>query len=148
MSASLNITVLAPSDLQTIDIQDAQAGVRPSHARIALARKVMDAGPCFAVRSVASGQIVMCAGLIRNHKHYGTLWSLLSPRAGLYMVALTRKVQMFVARRDERRIDTLVHAAHEEGIRWAQLLGFELEGQMPGAAEDGGALLMFVKRNN
>lgn len=58
------------------------------------------------------------------------VWGLLADRIGHKMVTITRSGRRFMENLPHRRIEMTVTAGHEEGFRWAKLLGFQCEGLM------------------
>ena len=55
-------------------------------------------------------------------------WAVLSERALEHPVRLTREILRQLDRLPHRRIQILVYETHGKALRWARVLGFEVEG--------------------
>lgn len=97
--------------------------------RIEFAMEYAAAGPAYAV--IASCGVIALGGTAQVWPGRGIAWSLVSDSAGPYMVALTRAVRRVLDASGCKRLEMCVDAEHPAAIRWAELLGFELETPKP-----------------
>jgi hypothetical protein len=73
------------------------------------------------------GELVFCAGTIRQWPQRHVAWALLHPTLSKrHMLWITREVQKNLAR-VQGRIEMTVRADFPSGQRWAEMLGFEVE---------------------
>ena len=71
------------------------------------------------------------AGVIDMGFGRGQAWSLFSKNAGKHMVRITRAVKDYLNSVDYNRIEMHVEKDFDEARRWAKMLGFEYESEMP-----------------
>lgn len=77
--------------------------------------------------------ILICGGIIPKHSpRHGECWALLDTQAGRHMFSLTKAVARFINMQRWMRLEAAVEAKFAPGCRWVELLGFTLEGPMPG----------------
>jgi len=91
------------------------------------AKFLRPAGP--AVTAFHVDHIVMCGGIIES-LGIGTAWAVLASDAGRHMLWLHRATERFLEMQHLRRIEATVEKGFSAGCRWAELLGFRLEGEM------------------
>ena len=141
----MRVRPMQPDDALGIAIQPAQSRDWPEGEALAshMAR-IRAAGSAFTVRA-DDGEPLLCAGLIRNHGDWASAWALVSAHAGPAMVTLTRMIARHFNGSGYRRIDTMVRADFEAGIRWARALGFRQEGIMAQCGADGCDLLLMAR---
>lgn len=72
------------------------------------------------------GHVVALGGLVEQWEGRATAWALLAADAP--MLGLTRIARRTLADVGFRRVDCWVEVDFEQGHRWAELLGFRLEG--------------------
>lgn len=125
----INVEPFHPDDFGAMTVQAAQRQLCGSAAdRVALGQQYALMGPCFTIRDGAGGPVLFCGGAGVTHPGYATLWSAFDQDAGRHLRAIDRCTRRFLNTLPHVRIDTIVRADHEEGHRWMQMLGFELEG--------------------
>lgn len=73
---------------------------------------------------------VVCGGLIDQGEGRATAWTLLTDEALLHIRPLHREVRKVLDAAPYRRIETTVAVGHHAGRRWAEMLGFDEEGEM------------------
>ena len=76
---------------------------------------------------LVDGKVMACAGLHVYWPGRAEAWAYVSKEAGPHMVAITRAVKAFLKLHDDKRIEAVVDLEFADGLRWIQLLGFELE---------------------
>lgn len=113
-----------PSHLRGIKVQPAQ------EEEFSIQSEAISAMYGAAWTALDGNRVMACAGImpIWNGRHY--LWGLLSADAGVHMVGLTRAA-LRELRRIKGRVEMYVDEGFEPGMRWAEMLGFELETPQP-----------------
>lgn len=130
-----------PRHLDLMEIQDAQRGTFP-HGDQSYGLSLMKAGPCWSV--VVDGHIVACGGLCVQWEGRAVVWAILSKGAPL--VPVTRAVLRVIQSRGiPRRLECFVDVSFPQGIRWAEMLGFQREGLMRAFSPDGRDHLLFAR---
>ena len=100
------------------------------------ARLLAPAGPCFTV--FHGERVTMCAGVaIAPGFSMGIVWAVISDSAAAHMLALHRGTLRFFETQRLRRLEATIEKGFKPGCRWAELLGFKYEGEMPGYGIDG-----------
>lgn len=96
--------------------------------------------------AVVDGVPVACAGLVEQWEGRALAWALLSDNIGpSRFVRVTRAVRRFLDMADYRRIEMQVDADHAQAIRWAEMLGFEVESKKRAFLPDGRDAFEFVR---
>lgn len=75
----------------------------------------------------ADGEEVICCGGIVEHQGVWVLWSAVSAEVGTRLISLTRIAKRYLAL-NSMRIETGVRIGFSPGCRWAELLGFKVDG--------------------
>jgi len=75
-------------------------------------------------------RIILCGGIIEKSKTHGECWALLAEGAGRHMTWLHYATKRFIDMRRWQRLEAAVQKGFSAGCRWAELLGFEFEGEM------------------
>ncbi|CAB4126151.1 hypothetical protein UFOVP68_13 [uncultured Caudovirales phage] len=88
----------------------------------------IDTGLAFAV--IDGNEILALGGAQDLWPGRAVAWGLLCSGIGATMVPITRAVRRFLDTSPIRRIEAEVAVDHEEGRRWAEMLGFKREGTM------------------
>lgn len=80
---------------------------------------------------VMNNDIVACAGIfpLSNKRYVG--WALMTDKTSKYMLQLTREIKDFLELFKGERIEIVVRHDFNAGLRWAGLLGFNLETPKP-----------------
>lgn len=78
----------------------------------------------FAISAWVGSKCVGAAGIIPMHDHCALAWSMLGADAGPYLLQITRKVRNALDITPYKRVEMRVVYKHEEGHRWAKILGF------------------------
>jgi hypothetical protein len=73
------------------------------------------------------GEILACAGVSELYRNVGEAWSILGMRASRHMLAIHRFAAGILEMAPQARVSTFVKCDFDEGHRWIQMLGFELE---------------------
>lgn len=126
-----------PQDLAAIDLQPGQRAELASIPDLGVhGETVYQHGPAFTGLS-ADGRVLGCAGLMINQPHWATAWAMLGEIGPHELLAATRAALAVLEVSSCRRIDAMVRADFEPGLRWAERLGFKMEGLMEAWAADG-----------
>lgn len=92
---------------------------------------------------------VACIGCTVMWAGVGTAWAFLSPAALCHWRLIHGSVRMFLSQAfssgEFRRIQTSVRADHEAGRRWAEHLGFVIEGPEYAYCPDGADAIRYVR---
>jgi hypothetical protein len=82
--------------------------------------------PCYTVMS-DDGRVLGVGGYIEAWRNRGTVWSYLADHVGREFLTCHYAAQAFIDSLECKRLEMVVHVEHDEGHRWAKLLGFECE---------------------
>lgn len=130
-----------PSHLDGLEAQEAQRGTFPA-GDPAYALSLIKAGPCWSV--FVGGRVVACGGLCAQWEGRAVAWAIISEGAPL--VAVTRSaIHVLGLPGIPRRVECFVDVSFQEGIRWAEMLGFQREGLMRAFSPDGRDHLLFAR---
>lgn len=129
--------------VQAINLQMAQrrfdSAFKPEYARALQA-----AGNAYT--AIDGDEPVACCGLVEQWEGRALAWALLAENIGPgRFVRVTRAVRRFLDMADYRRIEMQVDAEHAQAIRWAQMLGFEVEAMLRAFLPDGRDAFQFVR---
>jgi hypothetical protein len=102
----------------------------------------------FAFTGFRDGKAIGCAGLVEMWPGRDCAWSLLSNCGPNAFIHIHRTVVRFLGARKTRRTEMSVDVDHEEGQRWAELLGFEKEGYMKAYSPDGRDAYLYARIRN
>jgi hypothetical protein len=87
---------------------------------------------------LADGVPIACAGVQEAWSNRGIAWALITVDAGKHMCALTRAVKTYL---DDfakwKRVEAYVDTRFPQGLRWIDILGFNIEGVMSNFTPDG-----------
>lgn len=97
--------------------------------------------------AIVNGRPVACAGIVEQWAHRGLAWALIGEDAGRHFVAITKAVRRMLDIAHFHRIEMQVNCEFPQAIRWAQMLGFEVESKMRLFTPDGRDAFMYVRLN-
>jgi len=106
-----------------IDIQDAQADAR----QLTKPDDVAGLEHVSTYTVFEGDKIAAVFGWIEIYQTRALMWALISKTAGPHMMGLTRIAKRLLNGLPYRRIEIEVDCDFEQGHRWAQIMGFELE---------------------
>jgi hypothetical protein len=118
-----------PEHLYRVPIQAAQIG----------AAKLINDNPRYgetlavggdAYTVLVDGEPVLCAGVLRLEDGRGWVWALFAQHSGKYFVRLCRYMQRYLQCCNIRRIEAAIDCNFKEGVRLAEMMGFQKEGVM------------------
>jgi hypothetical protein len=89
-----------------------------------------------AVTAFDGDRILICGGIAKYSANSGICWALLSADSGKHLLWLHRSVERFISINPWRRLEATVEKGFGAGCRWVELLGFQLEGEMPCYGDD------------
>lgn len=100
--------------------------------------------------AILDGEVVVALfGAIEFQPGIGTAWALLCDDMGSRrLLRLTRTIHDLARDHLEqffRRVEFVVEAGYVEGAKWAEMLGFELEGYMHHFGPDGSDFLLYAR---
>jgi hypothetical protein len=75
---------------------------------------------------VVDGEPVVCAGTIKQWEGRHLAWAYLAQNTGPHMLWITREVRKALAK-VQGRLEFTVRADFPAGMKWAEMLGFEIE---------------------
>lgn len=130
----IGVTVFRAEDAVDLGLSDAQA---------MRALGMAAAGTAFTVRSKATGAVVMIGGACASHPQWATMWAEFAPGARQEARGIVRATRDLIAKLPHRRVDVMVRAGNEEGVRLVRLMGFRLEAVLTEAFEDGADAMLF-----
>ncbi|WP_321814578.1 MULTISPECIES: GNAT family acetyltransferase [unclassified Paraburkholderia] len=116
--------------IQTID---------EDYARTLIANK----GVAWAV--VEDGEPIACGGIAEAWTDRAIAWSMITPRAFRYFPRLHRLVKRVLDESPWVRIEIDVRADHAAGCRWADHLGFIVEGIRRKYTPDGADMILYAR---
>lgn len=91
--------------------------------------------------------VVACAGIIEIWAGRAQVWSLLSHDFPRYHRSVHKAVKTFLLDYHTRRLECIVDPKLPEAMRWAERLGFQVEGRMASYTPNGDDQLMYVRFN-
>ena len=124
----MNIIQFQPDHLEKLLLQPAQENARrylgnPEYgAALAL--------PGLAFTAVEGERVLAMAGVLPRWEGRAEAWALLSHDLRRNFIRIHRAVLHFLDTTDIRRIETAVDANFDDGLVWADMLGFKNEGLM------------------
>lgn len=124
----MHIEPFQPKHLETLVLQESQAGFSRFFDDQEYAPALINAGPCFA--ATENGVVYACAGIVHQWDNRAIAWGLIGEAAGSHFVKIHRAVRRFLDMSPVRRVEAFVDADFDAGHRWIQMLGFEREGFM------------------
>ena len=131
----MEIREFRPSDIRAMTVQDAQLGDQAILSMMSNEdwQQAQDIG--IARTGVKGSIIIGSAGLMNVWEGRAIAWALLSKRVHRYdMIFIHRWVKCFLDRCERRwnlrRIETPIRCDFPQGVRWAEMLGFQCEGTM------------------
>jgi hypothetical protein len=133
----MNIVPFVPAHVGAMIVQPAQAGdidAESLSSPYGMAWTAMD-----------GEQPIACAGLVEVWSGRAYAWALLSADAGRHMVSITRAIRYRLDTAKFNRIELAVAAGFAPGVRFARLLGFELEAKARRYMPNGGDAFIFVR---
>lgn len=95
--------------------------------------------------ALVDGRPVCCAGLVEQWEGRALAWCLLSEDSGTYFVRLVRAIRRALDMAHWRRVEANVDAEFVQGIRLANLLGFEVESKLQKFTPEGRDAFMYVR---
>ncbi len=134
----MQVLPFVPDNLAALAVQPRQAAM--AEAGVAMPA-LLSANQCWTVKS---GERVLMIGAVHDVcERHGLLLALLADSIGSSMVALTRVTRNWFAAMPYDRLTAWVDADHEQGLRWAAMLGMQNEGLMRRWRADGGDIFHF-----
>lgn len=91
------------------------------------AKMLIDIGKCYSLVD-NDGTILACAGFIHETEHRACLWALFTDNLGHKFITLHRHTLRIIHESPYKRLYMRVHTEFNNGIMWANMLGFEYEG--------------------
>lgn len=86
------------------------------------AKQLEEAGP--AHTALLGDTVLACIGVIPEGDHCARAWAIMAREIGAHYITIHRAVLRFMKLMDYPRIQTTVDCKFEDGIRWAEMLGF------------------------
>lgn len=104
---------------------------------------------CIAKAFGVGQEIYGIAGSYRQWKGCSQLWAVFDERVVRYPVALLKTCMILInyaqQKQDLRRVSLTVQSGYTEGNRFAEALGFDLEGRMVGYLPDGSDANLYAR---
>lgn len=108
------------------------------------AETLTSAGPAFAL--VVGNNIVLgAAGIWVLENHRGLAWALISDTIGTDFIHFHKAVLNFLDNTNLQRVEMAVEVNFTQGVRWAKMLGFSLEGLMHKYYPNGNDAYLFAR---
>lgn len=120
----MNVERFSPEHLQRIELQAAQAWMRPIVDSQSYVDR-MQAADSYTV--IHDGEVIAVCAVVEVWPGRAALTSLLSARAGRCMLKLHREVSRRISALPHKRIEATVDDDFEPGHAWLRILGFRLE---------------------
>lgn len=99
----------------------------------------------FATTALDDGVPVALFGLQHLWQGRGLVWAFIGDSMGSSMITITRKCRNMLSEAGYPRIEMHVEAGFGAGERWAEMLGFQLEGKMSRFFPDGSDATMWAR---
>lgn len=100
---------------------------------------------CESYSYIHEGVCYALAGLMVPVPWRAMAWTLLSKDAGKFMLYLTRNIRQFLDEQPYQRIELISYASFKPSMRWAEMLGFRIEGLMEKYFPTGEDGLMYAR---
>jgi hypothetical protein len=139
--APLEIVPFRREHLFQIELQGAQASLSEKQ-NLEYAVALEQSG---AYTGLVDGRPIICAGLVEQWEGRALAWALLSNDAGPWMLDITRACKRMFQLSGYRRIEAHVDAEFQQAVRWALMLGFEVESKMQAFTPEGRDAFMFTR---
>jgi RimJ/RimL family protein N-acetyltransferase len=130
----LQVRPFQEEDIATLVLQARQAEEGKWLAAIDLV-SLSQSGQSFT--GLVEGVPLICAGVIGIWPGRAMAWAYLSRDAGRNMRSITTAVRKFLDETDHRRVEMTTIQGFQAAARWAEMLGFRLEGLMTQYTPDG-----------
>ena len=112
-----------PEHANQIKLQPCQQAIHAHSSERAF--RAMAAAPSFTL--VDGEEIVMCGGIVELSPGRAICWALMAESIGHRMTACVRTTRRFVRAQKPHRLELDVQIDHEEGHRFARMIGFTKE---------------------
>ena len=138
----MRVVPFEPLHLELLELQQSQQLFRNFFDR-SYGPALQAAGPCYSV--VDAGDVLLCAGLVKQWSNRAVAWSLISEHAGRQFVRIHKSVRRFLDSADFNRVEAYVDADFQQGHRWIEMLGFQREGYMRQFTPDGKDSILYSR---
>lgn len=143
-SKSLAIREAEEQDFYAIELQDEQENwMALSELNADDVRMLVNMGSTTVTDF--EGRIILIGGLIEVAPGRAEAWTIISEHAGVHMVRLSRMVKRYLDGGPFRRIEANVRSDFAPGIRWANMMGFEMEGLMKQYSPNGADHYLYAR---
>lgn len=145
----MQVSLFDKRDVLQFELQPRQAHAFSTKAEWQTrAQQLASYGSAYSLKRDDNSVAAIC-GLYPVDPGHAMAWAFLGHGLKAEMVSVTRIIKRYLdtAMIDHRRIAMSVHAEFEQGLRWAEMLGFESEGCERMAAADRGDLIRYVRLN-
>lgn len=140
----IKFIALQPHHITAIQLQRAQAGTA-GHMTAAHAKALVEAaGVGWAAVGPEDG-VIACAGIVEMHQHRGLAWAMFSDSALARFKIIHRVAVQVLSASPWRRVEMHVDCQHAAGCRWAERLGFRVEGVMQAVTPDGRDCFLYAR---
>lgn len=111
--------------------------------------EAIDSHPAITLVDQEDENILAIIGFTRIHQFSGEFWAVTSDECDKYPVSFTRKIikllRDYVLQHKLRRVQMIVQSDYQQGIIWANRLGFEFEGTLRSFGPNGENCNMMAK---
>lgn len=142
----MNITRFKAAHLAALELQDAQEYFRSEFVNPEYGEQL--AASPWAFTGMVDGRVIVCSGVHEVWAGRGVAWALISKDAGAHFFAVHRAVSGFLKQAPLRRIEAMVDAGFQAGIRWAEMLGMQREGLMRAYSPTGNDYFIYSRIQN
>lgn len=136
---------LREAHVAAIDLQPAQAALRATLTEEVVGNLVRSRGIAITDRR----RVLACAGLAPHWPGRSTGWALLSAGIGPNrFIAVHRLIAAALDRHETRhpgRIEIQIDPDHAAALRWATILGFDVEGRLRRYLPDGRDMILMAR---
>jgi len=140
--STLKIVPFEAEHIQLLKLQKAQAEMCGIYDP-AYGEALENIGHSFT--GMVRGHPIICAGIAKQWEGRGLAWALMSEECGPHFVQITRSVKRYLDASNWRRLEAQVDVEFARAIRWAEMLGFQVESYMPKFTEQGRDAFMYVR---
>lgn len=138
----IEVVPFKPEHLIALELQKAQSFFSDKW-NPAYGRALEECGGSYT--GLVEGRPVICAGLVEQWEGRALAWALISEEAGPHFVHVTRLIRKILNMAQYRRIEAHVDCEFIQGIRWAEMLGFEVEAKMSRFTAEGRDAFLYVR---
>jgi hypothetical protein len=117
--------------MRVIDIQESQTWIEDYMDGVEdYASTMIQAGPAFSMLDIDNEKVLGIAGVWEQEKHRAIAWAIIDRQIRSDYIHYHKAVKKFLFKCKYQRVEMAVDIQVPQAKRWAEMLGFKLEGLM------------------